>query len=213
MYLPPHFAETDADVLRALVRAHPLGALVRRWQHGLEADHLPFLVDPAPAPYGTLLAHVARANPLWQEVADGDEVVVIFRGPDGYISPNWYPGKGETHRRVPTWNYEVVHAHGTVHVHDDEKFIRRVVALLTREHEAAQPRPWSMADAPADYLAEMVGKVVGLEVRLTRLEGKRKLGQNHEMRDRVGAAHGLDEAGNAALARAMRESASERPRR
>lgn len=203
MYLPPQFAEPRAEELHRIVREHPLGMLVTHTAAGLEANHLPFLLD---AEQGLLIAHVARANPIWREVANGDAVLVVFRGAQGYISPNWYPSKHETHRRVPTWNYDVVHAHGHIHVHDDEKAVRGVVARLTREHEAGQPRPWKMSDAPADYLAETLTHIVALEVRVTRLEGKRKLNQHHDARDREGAIQGLEASGNAALAQAMRDT-------
>ena len=207
MYLPPQFAEPRVEELHRIVRDHPLGMLVRSAGTGFEADHLPFLLDADQGACGTLIAHVARANPVWQEFRDGDAVLVVFRGVQGYISPNWYPGKHETHRRVPTWNYEVVHAHGTIHVRDDEPFVRGIVARLTREHEADQPKPWKMGDAPADYLAEQLGRIVGLEVRVTRLDGKRKLNQHHERRDREGAIQGLESRGNLGLAQAMRDTA------
>jgi transcriptional regulator len=171
---------------------------------GLEATHLPFLLDAEQGTCGVLHAHVARANTVWRDVSNGDTVLVVFRGPQGYISPNWYPSKHETHRRVPTWNYEVVHAHGTIHVHDDEKFVRGVVARLTRQHEADEPQPWKMGDAPRDFLDEMLRQIVGIEVRLTRLEGKRKLNQHHSAADRDGAIQGLDRQGNPALAQAMK---------
>lgn len=209
MYLPPPYAESDPDVLHAIVRTHALGMLVRSTTSGLEADHLPFLIDPA-APgepgAGTLLAHVARANPLWQELTEGAPVLVVFRGVQGYISPNWYPGKEETHRRVPTWNYEAVHAHGHFHVRDDERFLRGLLARLTRQHEADQPKPWKMGDAPADYLQELLGHIVGIEIRLTRLEGKRKLNQHHSAADREGAVRGLRAAGQPALAQVMQDA-------
>src|SRR5690606_17989427 len=154
---------------------------------------------------GVLLAHVARANSLWREVADGDPVLVVFRGAEGYVSPNWYPGKHDTPKRVPTWNYEAVHAHGTIHVHEDEKFLRGVGGRLTRTAEAAQSKPWKMTVAPADYLGDQLGKIVGIEIRISRLEGKRKLNQHHGARDREGAMEGLDAVGNHALAQAMRD--------
>lgn len=207
MYLPQQFAEARPEELHTIVRGNPLGMLVRRTDTGLEADHLPFMLDPSQGSAGTLIAHVARSNPVWREIRDGDAVLVVFRGVQGYISPNWYPGKHETHRRVPTWNYEVVHAHGSIHVRDDEKFIRRVVARLTREHEASQPVPWKMGDAPADYLSEQLSHIVGIEIRLSRLDCKRKLNQHHEKRDREGAIHGLESSGHHGLARAMRETA------
>lgn len=206
MYLPPHFAEPRLDELHRIVRDNALGLLVTHTAAGLEAQHLPLLLEADQGPHGALLAHVARANPVWQEVRDGDSVLVVFRGAQGYVSPNWYPGKQETHRRVPTWNYEVVHAHGTVHVHDDERFVRGVVARLTRQHEAGQPQPWTMGQAPADYLAEQLAHIVGLEVRITRLEGKRKLSQNHAAPDREGAIRGLAAQGNGELAQAMKDT-------
>ena len=129
--------------------------------------------------------------------------MVIFQGVQGYISPNWYPSKQETHRHVPTWNYEVVHAHGRLRVIEDEKFLRAIVGRLTQRHEATQARPWKMADAPRDYLDQMLKMIAGIEVEVTRLEGKRKLGQNRELRDRDGAIAALQECGNLALSAAM----------
>ncbi|MDN3922507.1 FMN-binding negative transcriptional regulator [Roseateles violae] len=207
MYLPPQFAETRHEELHRIIREHALGMLVTQTAAGLEANHLPFQLDAGQGPAGTLIAHVARANTIWREVKDGDPVLVVFRGVEGYISPNWYPGKQDTHRRVPTWNYEVVHAHGTIHIHDDENFVRRVVARLTRQHEASEPQPWKMGEAPADYLTSMLAHIVGLEVRVQRLECKRKLNQHHEVRDREGAIEALEARGNRGLAQAMRETA------
>ncbi len=203
MYLPSHFTETRPAELQRLLREHPFGALVVNGPEGLDANHLPFEYDPQAGTLGCLTAHVARANPLWQETPSGAEVLVIFRGPHGYISPNWYPGKAEHHRHVPTWNYEVVHVHGRLVIRDDEKFVRGVVARLTRAHEAGEPRPWRMAEAPRDYLDAMVAAIVGLEVEVTRLVGKFKLGQNREARDIDGAISALEERGRDALAAAM----------
>lgn len=209
MYLPEHFAEARPEEVQHLIRAHPLGALVTHTARGLDANHVPFLLDApgdaADGP-GTLLCHVARANTIWQDIADGDAVLVVFRGPQGYISPNWYPGKHDDPAQVPTWNYEVVHAHGRIRVRDEEPFVRGVVARLTRMHEAAQPAPWKMSDAPTDYLASQLAKIVGLEIAITRLEGKRKLSQNRDARDADGAASGLAASGQQALADAMRST-------
>lgn len=207
MYLPQQFAEPRVDELHRIIQDNALGMLVRSTDTGFEADHLPFLLDADEGAHGTLIAHVARANRIWQEIREADQVLVVFRGVQGYISPNWYPGKHETHRRVPTWNYEVVHAHGTIHVRDDEKFVRGVVARLTRKHEADQLTPWKMGDAPADYLSEQLRHIVGIEIRLNRLDCKRKLNQHHERRDREGAIHGLEARGNHGLAQAMRDTA------
>lgn len=207
MYLPQQFAEPRVEELHQIIQNNSLGMLIRNTIAGLEADHLPFLFDASQGSPGALIAHVARSNQVWQEVKEGDDVLVLFRGAQGYISPNWYPGKHETHRRVPTWNYEVVHAHGTIHVHDDVKFVRSVVARLTRQHESSQPVPWKMGDAPADYIAEQLSNIVGIEIRLSRLECKRKLNQHHERHDREGAIQGLESSGNHGLAQAMRNTA------
>lgn len=207
MYLPTQFTEPRTEELHRIVRDNALGMLVTHTASGLEANHLPFLLDTSGGGAGVLLAHVARANPLWQEVRDGEQVLVVFQGVQGYISPNWYPGKQETHRRVPTWNYEVVHAHGTIHVRDDEKFVRGVVGRLTRQHEADQPVPWKMGDAPSDYMAQQLQHIVGIEIRLSRLECKRKLNQHHQVQDREGAIRGLESVGNHGLVQAMQNTA------
>jgi len=203
MYLPKHFAEQRPAELHRLMRDFPLATLVTRTAAGLDANHIPLELDADRGALGTLQGHIARANPLWQEVPDGAEVLAIFRGSEGYISPSWYPSKHETHRHVPTWNYEVVHAHGKLRVIDDVRFVRGVVARLTRRHEAAEPVPWKMGDAPADYLDQMVKMIVGIEVEITRLEGKRKLGQNREAGDLQGAVQALRERGKTDLSEAM----------
>ena len=207
MYLPQHFAEQRPEELHRLIRAHPLGLLCRAGAQGLDADHLPFLLDAGRGLSGTLVAHVARANALWREVPPGGSqpVLVVFRGAQGYISPNWYPSKQATHRAVPTWNYEAVHIHGQLTVHDDEHHVRGVVARLTRTHEASEPAPWRMGDAPRGYLQDMLGAIVGIEVAITRIEGKRKLSQNRSAEDRDGAIAQLELGGNQALAAAMRQ--------
>lgn len=203
MYQPADFAEHRTEELHRILRAHPLGALVTHTPGGLDANHIPFELDAAQGPHGTLQGHIARANPLRTAGLDGANVLVIFRGPQGYISPSWYPSKPETHRHVPTWNYEVVHVHGRLRIVEDEKFVRGVVARLTRRHEAGEPVPWKMGDAPPDFLQQVLGMIAGIEVEITRLEGKRKLGQNREARDWAGAAEVLQERGHADLAQAM----------
>ncbi len=209
MYLS-HFDESRPEELRRLIAEYPLGALVLRGPAGFDANHLPFLFEPAAdaddGARGRLLAHVARANPLWREATDGDEALVIFRGPDAYVSPNWYPTKHERHRSVPTWNYQVVHAHGTIRIHDDERFVRGVVARLTREHEtrAGQEPPWKMTDSSRDYIGQQLRAIVGIELVVERLAGKFKLGQNREERDRVSVANELERRGDVKAATAMR---------
>ncbi|WP_175779025.1 FMN-binding negative transcriptional regulator [Burkholderia anthina] len=203
MYVPADFAESRPDVLRELIVQHPFGSLITHGKSGLDANHLPFELLPGDGGLGELHAHVSRANPVWQEVANGDEVLVIFRAGDAYISPTWYPSKHVAHRQVPTWNYVVVHAYGRITVRDDEKFVRGVVARLTRTHEASQPVPWKMADAPKDYLDAMLQAIVGLQIEITRFVGKRKLGQNKSVDDIRGAGDGLIAEGNVAIGEAM----------
>ncbi|MGA1326615.1 MAG: FMN-binding negative transcriptional regulator, partial [Rubrivivax sp.] len=147
--------------------------------------------------------------PVWQQCQGGADVLVIFRGNESYISPNWYPSKHETHRLVPTWNYEVVHVHGRLTVMDEERFVRGVVARLTREHEASEPRPWKMGDSPPDYIAQMLQAVVGIQVAVQRIEGKAKLSQNREERDRLNAADTLLAKGAEGLGQAMRTATKE----
>lgn len=195
MYLPEHFAERDPAVLHGLIAAHPLGALVTLGADGLAANHLPFMLDAATGERGTLLTHVARANHVWHDRSADHEALVIFGGPGAYVSPNWYPTKAETHRHVPTYNYAVVHAHGRLIIHDDEKWLRGFLGRLTKRMEAAQPRPWKMGDAPQDYLRQMLGDIVGIEIPISRLAGKWKVSQNRLPVDRDGAVRGLRASG------------------
>jgi transcriptional regulator len=207
MYLPTHFEEHRPGELQRLMREHPLGALITQGPHGLDANHIPFELVESASPHGTLNAHVARANPLWREVAaEGADVLVIFQASNAYISPNWYPSKPEHHRHVPTWNYQVVHAHGRLRVVDDERFVRGLVARLTRKHEqrSQQATPWKMGDSAPEFITTLLQAIVGIEVEITRLVGKSKLGQNRETRDRLGAATGVAGLGNAEAAAAMR---------
>ncbi|WP_175973029.1 FMN-binding negative transcriptional regulator [Burkholderia sp. BCC1047] len=203
MYVPADFNEPNPDVLRELIVQHPFGSLITHGRSGLDANHLPFELMPDDDGLGELHAHVARANPVWQDVADGDEVLVIFRAGDAYISPNGYPSKHVAHRQVPTWNYRVVHAYGRITVRDDEKFVRGVVARLTRTHEASQPVPWKMGDAPKDYIDTMLQSIVGLQIEITRFVGKRKLGQNKAEADIRGAGEALVANGKCAIGEAM----------
>jgi len=206
MYLPTHFAETRPEELTRIIREHPLGALVTQGSAGLDADHLPFEFDPDVGAHGLLSAHVARANPLWQRCPSGTSVMVIFGGAQAYISPSWYPSKHEAHRQVPTWNYEVVHAHGVLTVHDDERFARGIIARLTRRHEAAEPKPWKMGDSTPEYIDSMVRNIVGIEIAITSLLGKSKLSQNKEARDRLNAAEMLKARGHEEMSELMRNA-------
>ncbi|OCW20990.1 FMN-binding negative transcriptional regulator [Pseudomonas aylmerensis] len=206
MYIPDHFAEQRPEQLHRIIRDNPLGILVMPGANGIDADHVPFDFDPHDGTHGLLTGHVARANPLWQRGTEGVPVLVIFRGANAYVSPNGYASKHSTHRQVPTWNYEVVHVQGVLRVMRDEKRLRRTLALLTRQHEASQPKPWRMGDAPADYLEQMLARIVGIEIQPLRFECKRKLNQNKDHADRLSAIAHLRERGEVALSRTMLEN-------
>ncbi len=206
MYNPSHFVESRKEVLHDLIAHYPLGALITYAAQGLDANHIPFELDGAVGELGKLRAHVARQNDVWQSAKSGDEVLVVFRAEEAYVSPNWYPSKHEFHKQVPTWNYRVVHAHGRITVHDDERFVRGLVARLTRHHEASQPTPWRMGDAPQDYIDTMLKAIVGIEIEITDLVGKFKLSQNREVRDRIGAADALIAKGDMGVGQAMRDA-------
>lgn len=198
MYIPSHFAEPRVDVLHQLVRAHPLATLVTLSSSGLNANHIPLHLSPEPSPLGTLRGHVARANPLWRDSVEGVETLAIFQGPDAYISPSWYPTKLETGKGVPTWNYAVAHAYGTLRVMDDPAWLRPHLEALTGQNEARFPEPWHVDDAPPDYLEKMIGAVVGIEIVITRLSGKWKVSQNQPAVNQAGVVAGLRASGLAA---------------
>ena len=189
--------------MHQIIEVHPLGVLVTMTPEGLDANHIPFELD---AGRGVLTAHVARANPVWQQCGNGMDALVIFRGEESYISPNWYPSKHEFHRQVPTWNYEVVHVHGRMVVQDTEKFVRGVVGRLTRKHEAIEAKPWKMGDSTPEFIDGMLKAIVGIEITITRMEGKAKLSQNREDRDRLNASDVLARQGDLELANAMRNA-------
>jgi len=196
MYLPKHFEETRVEVLHELIRTHPLGTLVTLAPDGLDANHIPFEIDPDPAPFGTLRAHVARANPVWRSFSRDAHALAIFQGPDSYISPSLYPTKQETGKVVPTWNYVVVHAHGPLRVIEDRAWLREFVEKLTNRHEAGRPAPWKVTDAPAAYIDELLASIVGVEMPIVRLEGKWKASQNRPASDVNGVVEGLSQAGS-----------------
>jgi transcriptional regulator len=203
MYLPKHFEAADPAALHALMRAHPLATWVMLAGGELVANHVPFLFDADRGPHGTLVGHVARANPAWRAIGPS---VVVFQAADGYISPSWYPGKAVDGRVVPTWNYSVVHAHGTPRVVDDPAALLAIVGRLTRANEAGRAAPWAVSDAPADFIDKMLGAIVGIEIPVQRLVGKAKLSQNRPPADRAAVVGGLRQeaaAGAHALADLM----------
>lgn len=207
MYLPKHFEETRPEALQALIGVQPMGLLIHIGADGPVANPLPFLLEPGGTPDspGTLVCHVARANPLWREAA-GQRVLVSFQGAEGYISPNWYPVKAEHGKVVPTWNYTLVQGRGTLQAVDDPVVVRGIVERLTARHEAAQPRPWAVGDAPPEFIEQMLRAIVGVRIPLDSLVGKLKLSQNRALTDRQGVVDGLAaQAGHgpAALREAM----------
>lgn len=201
MYLPEHFREVDEAEIAAVIAEAPLACVVAMTGEGLLANHLPLLRGAG----GTLVGHVALANDMHKLVAPGQEVLAVFRGEHGYVSPNSYPSKPEHHRHVPTWNYQVVHMHGEITFSHEERDKRAAVGLLTRTQERRRNgnKAWRMADAPADYMARMLASIVALRIDVTRIAAKSKLSQNREERDYLGAIDGLRAAGNQALADRM----------
>ena len=190
MYMPKHFEETRIDVLHALIRDHPLGMLVTMTAGGLVANHVPFEIVEQ-GPLGVLRCHVARANPVWKETSKDVDALVVFGGPDAYISPAWYPTKRESGKVVPTWNYVVVHAYGRPAIVEDRDWLLGLVSRLTARHERDRPDPWQVSDAPADFVDQMLRMIVGIEIPIARIAGKWKVSQNRSERERAGAAEGL----------------------
>jgi transcriptional regulator len=198
MYLPPLFREDRIENQHNLNRAHPIGLLVTAGPGGLMANPIPFLIDAEPAPRGTLRAHVARANQLWQELATVDECLVVFQGPQAYVTPSWYATKRETGKVVPTWNYATVHVWGQPLIIDDPVWLRRQLDELTLGQEGARPVPWQVDDAPEDFIAAQMKGIIGVEIPIDRSEGKWKVSQNRPERDRAGVVEGFREQGSMA---------------
>jgi transcriptional regulator len=194
MYQPDHFRVDDIAEMHALMRARPLATLVSAGELGLYATHLPTVLNPE-GPFGTIECHLARANPHWKDLAAGGEALMIFQGPDAYITPNWYPSKAEHGKTVPTWNYAAVHAYGRPAVMQDAAWLRRHVGELTDQQERSEAVPWKVTDAPERYVDVMLRGIVGFRFEIVRLEGKWKMSQNREMRDRAGTAQGLARRG------------------
>jgi transcriptional regulator len=197
MYIPKHFHEPRVKVLHELIRAQPLSTLVTLSSGGLHADHIPLHLTNDPAPLGTLRGHVARANPMWTDLANDVEVLAIFHGPNAYITPSWYPTKAETGKVVPTWNYVVAHAYGPLRVIDDASWVRAQLEALTAHNEAAFAEPWHVSDAPSDFIEKLVGAIVGSEIVISRLSGKWKISQNQPRQNQAGVLHGLQATGKA----------------
>jgi transcriptional regulator len=200
MYQPPHFREDRLDVQHRLILTHPLGLLISAGPGGLQANHIPFLIDAAASEQGTLRAHLARANPQIAELANVTECMVVFQGPQQYISPSLYPTKQDTGKVVPTWNYITVHAWGRARLMDDAAWLRKQIDDLTRQNEEPRAAPWQVSDAPEPFVTAQVKGIVGVEIPIVRIEGKWKVSQNRPALDQAGVVAGLQsEGGDAAI--------------
>ncbi|EIK97426.1 negative transcriptional regulator [Pseudomonas sp. M47T1] len=191
MYLPAAFHDQDIERLHQQIEDSRLAIVVTHGEQGLQASHVPLLLDRTAGEFGTLRGHLARANPQWQDLANGSQALVIFSGADAYVSPGFYPSKAEHGKAVPTWNFLAVHASGTAEVFSDAERLQALVSQLTDRHEAGQAKPWAVSDAPANYLQSMLKAIVGFQLPISRLEGKRKLSQNRSAADIDGVQQGL----------------------
>ena len=212
MYTPRAFALEDLPELQQLIQHTRLAQLVTVGEQGLLASHLPLLLNPDEGAHGTLYGHLAKANPQWKDLQNGGEALVIFAGAEAYISPAFYPAKAEHGKVVPTWNYIAVHAYGKAEVFSDAERLLRVVTALTDRHEAGRAQPWSVSDAPADYIEGMLKAIVGFALPIERLVGKRKLSQNRSQADMAGVRAGLaasTDVRDQALARSIPQGVSE----
>ena len=198
MYQPPHFREDRVEVQHDLIRAHPLGLLITAGPSGLIANPVPFLIDSDASTHGTLRVHLARGNPQWHELRAVDQCLVVFQGPQEYVTPSWYATKHETGKVVPTWNYVTVHAWGRPQIIEDAAWLRRQLDDLTLLKEGRRPQPWAVGDAPESFVAAQMKGIVGVEIPIDRIEGKWKLSQNRPEKDRAGVVIGLCEGGESA---------------
>ena len=208
LYNPPHFRQSDPQPLHAAIAAHGFATLVSNGPDGPVVTHLPLMLDAPAGELGRLIGHVARANPHWQVADLARPSVAIFHGPEAYISPNWYPSKQEAGKAVPTWNYSVIHAVGTLRVIDDPAWLHNVVTRLTNRHETGRADPWRVEDAPAAFITAQLRGIIGIELTLTSLEGKAKLSQNRNAADRAGVIDGLgaeSDAGSAGIRGLMQD--------
>jgi transcriptional regulator len=204
MYIPKHFEEPRIEVMHDLIRAHPLATLITRRSDTVEANHIPMVLYGEPATFGLLRGHVARADTLWQDHPAAVDVLAVFQGPQAYITPSWYATKAETGKVVPTWNYVTVHARGPMRVVQDAEWLFDHLAALTAQQEAAFARPWAISDAPEDFTRRLVESIVGIEITVTQMHGKWKVGQNRPQQDQASLVEGLRAYGRVDLAELLR---------
>jgi transcriptional regulator len=210
MYQPLPHRQEQLEAQHALMRSHPLGLLVSHGPQGLEANSIPFLIDPKASRLGTLQAHMARANGQWRSLSGASEVLVIFQGANHYITPSWYETKRETGKVVPTWNYVMVQARGRPRVIEDAAWLRVQIEALTSAQERGRSAPWAVGDAPEDFIEAQIKAIVGVEIEIAAIAGKWKASQNRPTADRLGIVGGLEELGDeasVAMAAIVREAA------
>jgi transcriptional regulator len=210
MYQPLPHRQESLEAQHALIRSHPLGLLISHGASGLEANSIPFLIDPNASKFGTLQAHMARANGQWRSLSEAGEVLVVFQGADHYITPGWYETKRETGKVVPTWNYLIVQARGRPRVIEDPVWLRVQIEALTNRHESGRAAPWAVGDAPEAFVEAQVRAIVGVEIEIAAIEGKWKASQNRPVADRAGVIAGLEELGDEdsrAMAAIVRDAA------
>ena len=191
MFTPNIFKETDLDILHGLIRSHPLGTWITSKEDVLDVNHIPFVLDITRGKYGVLKAHVNRANPVWRSLPTAKESIVTFQGADSYISPSWYPSKQEHGKVVPTWNYVVLHAHGTPRAMTSEDWLYQHLNELTDQHESERDKSWKVSDAPSDFTERMIQGIVGIEIPISNLQGMWKTSQNKQHSDKEGVINGL----------------------
>jgi transcriptional regulator len=196
VHIPKLFAVNDNDTIYQLIKNFPLGIWINYVSSELQVDHIPFVLDVDSQGQVVLCAHINKANKIWQQIDTGSKTLVVFQGPQAYVSPSWYPSKSKHGKVVPTWNYMVVHAHGQQTITTDEKWLTQQLTALTKTQEVHQPEPWSIDDAPADYISKMVNSIVGIEITITKLEAMWKVSQNKNESDRQGVAAGLELTGS-----------------
>jgi len=198
MYQPKSFRQDNVDEMKAMMKAYPLATLVTTGQHGTQANHIPLILKEVAAGEHVLWGHIAKANPLWQELDNSASVLAIFHGPNGYVSPNYYPTKQEHSKVVPTWNYVAVHVRGQLAFIHEDHWKLEMLNNLTAQHESQQKDPWSVNDAPKEFTQSLLGAIVGFEIKVTAIDGKWKAGQNQPNKNRQGTIDGLSVSQNPA---------------